>query len=103
MNKEYIMYAGKLDNGVLCDFYNHPEVIKVICGHEITFKVKLTIDDEGTFWGWYDVEEDDIMFIHYHKDLVDMCFPYGAKAETDRGRGKIVRLKAEILGEWRKK
>jgi len=96
MNQEYIMYAGELDSGNLWDFYKYVEVLK-LCEPKVIYKVQLTISNEGTYWGWYDNEKQDITLVYYAEGLLDMCFPYGAKAEIDRGNGEIVRLKVVKL------
>ena len=55
------------------------------------------------YWGWWEYDFDwikgervanstkgEFVFVYYHKGLVEMCFPYGSKAEEERGRGKLL-------------
>lgn len=47
------------------------------------------------YWGWYSNEDERFVFIWQAYLLLDMCFPYGMKAEEERGRGKAYRLEIE--------
>lgn len=44
------------------------------------------------YWGWFDNEEKKFTLIWAQLFLLDMCFPYGLKAEEERDRGKAYRL-----------
>lgn len=68
--------------------------------------VKCTISEDQTehtapdYWGWYDLNEKrwsigsliQPSFIQFK-----MCFPYGYKAEEERGYGKAYRLDIEEI------
>ena len=53
-------------------------------------------DEPGSYWGWWsngDSSRDSpprFNHVYYHRDLVEMCFPYGTAAEEGRGRGALV-------------
>ena len=51
-------------------------------------------DEETPYVGWFD-SEGNIDFIFPHLTLLEVCFPYGSKAEELRGRGKIIRVKID--------
>lgn len=54
--------------------------------------VTLTEDAEGDYMGWIGSDEQEPCMILHHK-IFDIQFPYGHKAEVDRGRGEAVRLR----------
>ena len=47
--------------------------------------------DEDTYWGWMD-NDGDISVVYPLLKLVNMCFPYGADAEENAGRGRVIRV-----------
>ena len=55
--------------------------------------VLVTVDEEGTYWGWYSAERMDVSMIFAHRTSLEICFPYGSKIEEDRDRGRVVRLR----------
>lgn len=40
------------------------------------------------YWGWFDEKEQEFTMIYPQYFLLNMCFPYGIKAEEDRKYGK---------------
>jgi hypothetical protein len=96
------LYAGQYADH-LEHFY--PSTLQVrSCGDEPVVLVRLTLAEDGPYWGWYfsyhpsnRSSKGIVSFIYRRDFLVDMCFPYGAAAEARRGTGSIVRLSAEIL------
>jgi len=64
-----------------------------MCGDEPVVPVNVVIDSEGTYFGWQDTGSDYIAMIYHHLGLLEMCFPYGSKAEIAAEKGNIVRLK----------
>ena len=97
MQTEYILYSGKLDDGTLWNFYEHPHIITMMCGSKKAYKVKVTICNEGTYYGWYENKEEKVIHIYPNEALVEMCFPYGSAIETKHGKGNIVKLKVEEI------
>ena len=53
-------------------------------------------DEETPYVGWLD-SEGNIDFIFPNLTLLEVCFPYGTKAEERCGKGKIIRVK---IGEY---
>lgn len=51
-----------------------------------------------TYYGWRN-DKGNISFIYPVITLVDICFPYGYKAEEDSGKGKLVVVKIEEIRE----
>ena len=55
--------------------------------------VEIAPDDEtGRYWGWIEMGESEPLFSAPHRGMLEMCFPYGSKAEADRDKGRVVRL-----------
>jgi len=62
------------------------------------FEVVVTegVDPEG-YWGWWDSERQMFNIVFFKKLLVEVCFPYGSKAEEDRGRGKLLPVNVQVI------
>jgi hypothetical protein len=59
-------------------------------------------DPAGTHWGWIRADKDVPGMIWQHRGAFNAQFPYGPKAEEERGKGRVVRLavrKSEDRGE----
>lgn len=63
--------------------------------------VRLVEDPEGQYWGWLHSERDGLFprrasttpeMVQPHQGMYTMQFPYGPKAEEERGHGRTVRL-----------
>lgn len=59
--------------------------------------VTLVEDPDGDYRGWIGTGETDPEVVLYGK-IFDIQFPYGAQAEVDAGRGRVVRLRVEREG-----
>lgn len=55
-------------------------------------QVTVTEDPDGQYLGWIDADREVPTLIQYHT-LYSMQFPYGPKAEEERGRGRTVTLR----------
>ena len=55
-------------------------------------ELQLTEDSKGEFWAWWDNESASFVHCWQSESQLNMCFPYGPKAEEDRGRGKKLRI-----------
>jgi hypothetical protein len=49
--------------------------------------------------GWLPTGGEEYRLIWPSRVQVDMCFPYGAKAEEERGAGRLVRFVATEIAE----
>lgn len=92
------LYAHRTPDGYR-DFFPHPDVVRM-CGldHPID-KVRLTTAHDGEQWAWWDASEHAHTIVYQDEYLVEMCFPYGSKAEEERGRGKVVRVRVERIAD----
>lgn len=59
----------------------------------------LREDEESEYWAWWDSEHGRFEFVYQRKFLVDMCFPYGTKAEEERGKGRLLNVSVEALAD----
>ena len=53
--------------------------------------------NEPDYWGWWDAEDKKFTLIWPKHFLLEMCFPYGTKAEEERGKGKIYRVNVKTV------
>ena len=64
-------------------------------------KVRVLEDVNGDYWAWWDTgwdgERKEFRYVYTVKSVVEMCFPYGTKAEEDRGRGKLMRVSIKMI------
>lgn len=89
------MFAMRRD-GRIEHFY--PSVVAVrMCGPGPVVRVRVTEDNAGSHWAWWNAERGEHMFVYDWRGKVDMCFPYGPKAEEDLGRGKVVHVRVDVL------
>lgn len=75
------------------------------CGHSKDKVVCLDVweDTTGDYHGWLDAGDPQPSMVYRHERMRDLCFPYGAKAEEDAGKGRRVRLRCqerERLNSW---
>jgi hypothetical protein len=60
------------------------------------FCIRVTLDEEtGTYWAWWDYQNQHFTMVYPHLLLVRVCFAYGPEAEEKRGRGKVCRVRIE--------
>lgn len=85
--------------GAYRDFFPHQDIVRSIGGNDPIHRVRITTDADGSFWSWWNAEKSRHDFTWSHRDGVEICFPYGSKAEEDRGRGKVVRVRVERIEE----
>lgn len=57
--------------------------------------VTLTEDTAGDYMGWIDFKDEEPRepAMIQHREIFDVQFPYGHRAEVERGRGEAVRLR----------
>ena len=82
-------------------FDANPGVVKLY-GNSPIHRVRVALvegNHDGMYWGWLATGSKCPSMIYYARQLVEMCFPYGTKCEEARGRGKIVGLLVDDLGE----
>ncbi len=83
----------------LGDFYGSIGQMHLCADRGPFFKVRIVLDESGDYWTWHSYETDRFCFTHHWREGVEICFPYGSKAEEKAGRGKIKRCRVEVLGK----
>jgi len=64
--------------------------------------VRKAEDDESTEYnGWWDFKENKFTMVH-HSKVINICFPYGYKAEEEAGHGKLYKVIIEDIIELEK-
>lgn len=67
---------------------------------KVSIRERLPTDPPSNYWGWLATDEPDrYQYVWPSEGQMEMCFPYGSKAEADRGRGRKVNLVIEELPE----
>jgi len=86
------------DKATLWDFF--PSQMQVrMCMDErlpnpiVEVEVSQGQDMPDSYWAWWDIAGQRWTMVFPNKKLVEICFPYGSKAEEDRGRGKLLPVK----------
>ena len=99
-----IMYCHRSDSKHIAagfywkDFCHHPRVCALYDHKAEVYEVTVEEgpDEPDSYWGWWSNGESPrgapprLNHVYYHRDLVEMCFPYGTAAEERRGRGVLV-------------
>lgn len=91
------------DGTYLTHFYPSRKAYAV-CGvaESDAIRVRLTvIEDDNTalYYGWYCAQNKRLSMIFHARMLVEMCFAYGSRVEEDRGRGRLVALRVDRIGD----
>jgi len=92
------LYAHKRKDGYFDHFYVSPKVVKY-CGvpeNEI-IGVEVEIDENGDYYGYLDLKDNDLDFIYKKEFLVRMCSPDGFKYCEENGFGKVVRVSVKEI------
>ena len=83
-------------------FFPSMMAVKMCMDDRRPFPIFETVVTEGTdtpdsYWGWWDNKDERFTIVFARKLLVEICFPYGSKAEEDRGRGKLLPVNVEVI------
>lgn len=80
-------------------FQTRPEITRLYdkSANVLEALVTETSDTKKAYWAWWDSKEKEFEFVYPEKFLVDMCFPYGTKPETEKGGGYLLPVSIEIL------
>jgi hypothetical protein len=103
-SKTWDMYAHWLVSeyrSAFRDFNANPEIVKLYGKYPI-HRVRVTLvegEHSGLYWGWLATDGKYPEYMYPLRDAVEVCFPYGSKCEEEKGRGKVVGLLVEDLGE----
>ena len=65
------------------------------------YEIEITKTDnptDDTYYAWEDLD-GKISMIYYGYFILNICFPYGVRAEEAAGRGKVVRIDIKEIKE----
>lgn len=89
------------------DHFEHfyPSATQVrMCGTQPVFVVRVTKDDEGDYYAWYNSfhpanrsRKGNLSFVYRSPMLVEVCFTHGTAHEIRRGHGNVIRLRVEPI------
>jgi hypothetical protein len=84
------------------NFFPHPGLVKMCRGPNdarpiLEAEVSEGTDTPDTYWGWWEKDKGEFLFVYTRKLLVEICFPYGVEPEEARGRGKLLPVNIKIL------
>lgn len=68
----------------------------------LKFRLTEVTEDipDDAYWAWWDNEDQAFPFVYAAEGLLEMVFPYGSKAEAEQGRGKVCRVRLDLLGTF---
>ena len=73
-------------------FFMHPGAVKM-CGSEPVLKVvvkELPKEVPGCYWAFWEEKSQEFQYVYPVKQLVEICFHYGIKAEEEKGNGRLL-------------
>ena len=109
MTRTWRMFAGRLESSVrgLAEFMNFGDDWYVRLHGDEPVLVELTEDPAGSYYGWIEADTPDTRrrgeftgipeMVQPHEGMFSLQFPYGPKAEVERGRGEIVRMSCRAV------
>lgn len=104
MNRSTVMYATRLpkhNGGTYLSGFAHSEQIAKLNFYKPVERVTVRNLREGEtseYWAWWDTKAKRFDYVFMGRSLVDMCFPYGSKVETEKGNGEIVNVAIDCEG-----
>jgi len=54
--------------------------------------------EETSYVGWLD-NEGNIDYVYPNRVLLEVCFQYGTKVETEYGKGRVIRIFIKEIGQ----
>lgn len=97
-----IGYAARDERGqtVWKHFAAHPKSTRLyddtLPVHEVA--VEECVEEPGCYFAWWDAATERFDFVYPERGMTEMCFPYGTKAESERGRGQLLPVRVIDLG-----
>jgi hypothetical protein len=65
---------------------------------KVSVRERRPTDPPSDYWGWLPTKDPDhFIFVWPSEMQLNMCFPYGPKADEDRGYGRKVNLVVEEI------
>lgn len=107
---EFVLYGHVGANGRFHHIHSHPRSTRMYDERAALWRLTLRRvkpgEPEGQYWGWWDhkrlefpTHKEGLSMVYPRRGLMEMCFPYGSKAEAEAGRGEVLNL--ELVGSER--
>lgn len=96
--KGWDMFAHRMDDGERLHHVQPTSQMVALYGRGEVVAVdvrEIPSGSDATHYGWLEVGAKTPSMIWPSMVQLEMCFPYGMKAEVDRGRGRCVMLAIE--------
>jgi hypothetical protein len=78
------------------DFYKNKVAVQVSQskGYQLiqVIVAQAPEDAQEFYYAWWDVEDQEFMFVYPKDFFVGMCFTYGPEMKEAKGEGKIIRV-----------
>lgn len=101
MAEEFVLYGHLLPRGVFHHLHGDPRSTRLYDDRAGVHQVWLRpVEEGGEYWGWWDNERQSLRMVYPGRQLLEMCFAYGSRAEVDRGRGQVVNLEFVEAKHW---
>ena len=86
-------FFGHEKNGAFYHVYPSKGQVSM-CGNKTIIPLEVVLDENGAYFGWWSYNDDTVSpcMIYDFMPALEMCFPYGIKAEIDVEKGQIVKL-----------
>jgi len=95
---EQLMYCQKHSSGYYYNFCNNLRTAESYnINNELIYSAKLIVNDDGDYYAWLDYETNKILFVAHILPAINILFPYGYKAEEKANKGKLLKVKINIL------
>ncbi len=89
------MFAHETARGFEDLFRTHRAT--AMCGEDGVLLVRVTQDDNGPYWGWWDAGQQEVCMIFRSQMILEVCFMYGSKAAEESGEGRVTRVRIERI------
>lgn len=105
VTEHWLTYAGltseinwKLDDDTELVHFGAPFIVRMY-GHTNPVLARVSIDPDGTYFGWQDAgkEEEIPTLIQPRRVLFEVQFPYSPEAAQKVGKGRIVKLSVKRM------
>jgi hypothetical protein len=98
---EWLMWAVKIEGeGGFRNIFPSTVQVNMCLGRgESPTRVKVTLDENGPFFGWMSPKHVHPSMIYIRMLLLEICFPYGIDSAVAAGQGRVVRLRVESSDE----
>ncbi|MNL91007.1 hypothetical protein D3C81_07330 [compost metagenome] len=97
--KKTVLYRGKVENGY-SDFYPTSRMLCIFEQVTTIEEVEIIEDSSSTTWvAWWDNKLSRFSLVFENRKILEICFPYGSKVDTEKGLGEVLGIRLQVLKE----